>query len=363
MTIIKVLPGTAGSYDIHLAPGLAGSAPDVIAQTLGERRLFIIADKNAARHAANLSAKADRMIVLEPGEASKSWASLSKTVEAMLEAKVDRKSLVVALGGGVAGDHAGFAAAIALRGLDYVQIPTTLLAQVDSSVGGKTGINTGQGKNLVGAFHQPKMVLIDPETLSTLPDREMRAGYAEVVKYAFIGNAGFFAWLESNGAAVLAKDAAALEHAIATSVQAKADIVAADEFETKDIRALLNFGHTFAHAFEAACQYDRRLLHGEAVAIGMACAFDLSVRMDLCPEDDARKAVAHMEKMGLPVSLRNVERFPRMTADALMALMAGDKKVEGGKLRMILTRGIGHAFVTGDIDTASLKAMLDEQLG
>lgn len=363
MSVINAFAGTAGSYDIMIEPGLAARAPAIIEQVLGERRLFVVADKNAARHAAALSAKAERTIILEPGEASKSWNSLSRTVEAMLESKVDRKSLVVAVGGGVAGDHAGFAAAIALRGLDYVQIPTTLLAQVDSSVGGKTGINTGQGKNLVGAFHQPKLVLIDPETLATLPEREMRAGYAEVVKYAFIRDGAFLGWLERNGQDLLAKDAASLETAITRSVQAKADIVAEDEHETKDIRALLNFGHTFAHAFEAACQYDRRLLHGEAVAIGMACAFDLSCRMGLCPQADAARATDHMRAVGLPVALGSVERFPKTTAAALVDAMAGDKKAAGGKLRMILTRGIGHAFVTGDIDMAALNAVLNEQLG
>jgi 3-dehydroquinate synthase len=259
------------------------------------------------------------------------------------------------------GDHTGFAAAITLRGLDYIQVPTTLLAQVDSSVGGKTGINTSHGKNLVGAFYQPRLVLIDTETLTTLPERHMLAGYAEIVKYAFIRDTAFFEWLEANGADVIARAPDALTHAIATSCQAKADIVGTDEREAA-ARALLNFGHTFGHALEAACQYDRRLLHGEAVSVGMALAFATSAHMGLCPEADATKAIAHMARMDLPTRISDIQDFPALTAEQIIDLMGSDKKASGGRLTFILSRGIGQAFITQDVDMNIMHTIISRSL-
>ncbi|MBU6236004.1 MAG: 3-dehydroquinate synthase [Alphaproteobacteria bacterium] len=356
------LDGTR-DYDILIERGCLARAGALLKDRFGERRIFIVRDAQVDAHAKALESALSaagysfQSITLPEGEDAKSWPVLQQTVNAMLEARLDRKSLVVALGGGVAGDHGGFAAAITLRGLDYVQVPTTLLSQVDSSVGGKTGINAPQGKNLVGAFHQPVLVLIDNTTLDTLPDRHMRAGYAEIVKYAFIRDAGFFEWLEANGAKVMARDDGALAHAVATSCAAKAAVVAADEREG-GVRALLNFGHTFAHALEATCNYDRRLLHGEAVAIGMALAFDTSVRMGLCTAADAARATAHMQRLGMPTRIADIKDFPATTPDALVGLMGHDKKAIGGKLTFILSRGIGHAFVSREADIALVKEAL-----
>lgn len=342
-------------YDIVIGAGLLRDAAGLIAQRFDTRRLLVIADPNAQGHLPRDFNK--DLLVLEEGEGAKSFQALERTLHWILDRKPDRKTMIVALGGGVVGDHAGFAAAIALRGLDYVQVPTTLLAQVDSSVGGKTGINAAHGKNLIGAFHQPKLVIIDTDTLSTLPERQMMAGYAEIVKYAFIGDPAFFAWLSDNGAKVLDRDQAALEHAIATSCAAKAAIVAADEREN-GARALLNFGHTFAHALEAACGYDRRLLHGEAVSIGMALAFDASARMGLCPQEEADRAIAHMRALGLRTRIADIDGFPIASPDDLIELMGSDKKVSGGKLTFILSRGIGKAFVTQDVDMDAVRESL-----
>ena len=268
---------------------------------------------------------------------------------------------MVALGGGVIGDLAGFAAASVRRGLDFVQVPTTLLAQVDSSVGGKTGINSRHGKNLVGAFHQPILVVADTALLDTLPQREFRAGYAEVAKYGLLGDAAFFAWLEANWQDVFAGGAGAREHAIAVCCRAKAGIVARDERETGE-RALLNLGHTFGHALEAGCGFSGRLLHGEAVALGMALAFDFSARKGLIGAADAARARAHLAAVGLPTHLKDVPGgVPGI--DALMDLIAQDKKVKRGKLTFILVRGIGQAFVENDVDAAEVRAFLAEKLG
>lgn len=346
-------------YDIIVGAGLLKDAAGQIAQRFDARRLLVICDANAQQHLPRDFAR--DLLVLEEGESTKSFVALEKTLGWILDQKPDRKTLIVALGGGVVGDHAGFAAAIALRGLDYVQVPTTLLAQVDSSVGGKTGINSSQGKNLIGAFHQPKLVIIDTDTLSTLPDRQMKAGYAEMVKYAFIGDAGFFAWLQKNGADVLARKQDALEHAITTSCAAKAAVVAADEREA-GARAHLNFGHTFAHALEAACQYDRRVLHGEAVGIGMALAFDASARMGFCPQADADAAISHMKSMGMKTRIADIENFPNLTPDELINLMGNDKKVSGGKLTFIMSRGIGKAFVTQDVNMDDIRGVLTTSL-
>lgn len=343
-------------YDILIGRDLLRAAGDALQTRFGARRVFIIRDARVGPYASvledslrNAGHSVHVLPHLPEGEAAKTWDALRATVDALLEARADRRSLIMALGGGVTGDHAGFAAAITLRGLDYIQIPTTLLAQVDSSVGGKTGINTAQGKNLIGAFYQPRLVLADTATLDSLPDRTLRAGYAEVVKYAFIRDPGFFDWLEDNVTAALARDHQALPHAIATSCAAKAAIVGADERETAD-RALLNFGHTFGHALEAACRYDDRLPHGEAVAVGMALAFEVSTRMGLCPEEDTQKAITHMARAGLPVRIADITGFPPLTPAAIVDLMAGDKKASGGRLTFILAKGIGRAFTTQEVD-------------
>lgn len=366
-TLRVTLDGTR-DYDILIGRGLMAHAPALIAERLRARRIFIVRDAQLAEQAQNLEAALTAAGFtcashsLPEGETAKGWIPIQQTVDWLLECRADRDSVVVALGGGVTGDHAGFAAAITLRGLPYIQIPTTLLAQIDSSVGGKTGINAAQGKNLVGAFYQPRLVLADTALLDTLPERHMRAGYAEVVKYAFINDRTFFDWLETNGTDVLARKDAALGHAVTTSCASKAAIVGADERENA-ARALLNFGHTFAHALEAACGYDRRLLHGEAVAVGMALAFDTSRRMGLCPEGDAATATAHMARLGLPVSIADITGFPALSADALIELMAHDKKAKDGKLTFILSRGIGQAFATADACMGDVRAALTQSMG
>jgi 3-dehydroquinate synthase len=282
----------------------------------------------------------------------------------LLDQRPDRKTTLVALGGGVVGDLAGFAAAVLLRGVDFIQVPTTLLAQVDSSVGGKTGINTRHGKNLLGAFYQPRLVLADTTVLDTLPKRELLAGYAEVAKYGLIDQPEFFAWCEKNGAAVLAGDPDRRAYAIEQSCLAKARIVAADERETTDLRALLNLGHTFAHALEAETGFGPDLLHGEAVGAGMAMAFDLSARLGLCPADDARRVRRHLDEVGLPVRLRSLGGDNRRSWDAarLIGHMRGDKKAEGGKLAFILARGIGKAFMSRVVDEKALHGLLDDAI-
>ena len=281
---------------------------------------------------------------------------LGRAVEWLLAERIERRDIVIALGGGVIGDLAGFAAAILRRGVRFVQVPTTLLAQVDSSVGGKTGINTPQGKNLVGAFHQPSLVLADTGVLSTLPERDFLAGYGEVVKYGLLGDAAFFDWLEANGPAMAAGDGAARIRAVTRSVEMKAGIVARDETEQGE-RALLNLGHTFCHALEAATGYSDRLLHGEGVAIGCALAFDLSARLGLCPQEDPSRVAAHLAAMQMPSRLSDIPGD--LPDDAgLIALMGQDKKVVDGRLRLILARGIGQAFVASDIDPAAIAATL-----
>jgi len=341
ITKVNVVLDGARDYDIAIGAGVLEAS----AKRFKGRRVLTICDKGTQTHLPDYLK--ENVLILPEGEGTKSWTMLGKTLDWVLAQKPDRQTLIAAFGGGVTGDHAGFAAAITLRGIDYVQIPTTLLAQVDSSVGGKTGINAKQGKNLIGAFYQPKFVLADTSVLTTLPDRQMRAGYAEIVKYAFLGDREFFKWLESNGKKVLARDDAALRYAIAKSCQMKADIVHADERE-RGARALLNFGHTFAHALESACEYDRRILHGEAVAVGMSLAFDISARMGLTHENDI--AVAHMKKLGLPTRIADIAKFPKITPMALIALMANDKKAKGGRLTFILSHGIGEAFVTQAVD-------------
>ena len=351
----------ARSYDIRIGTGLIDQAGPLLEPLLAVPRAVIVTDETvAALHLPHLAASLDAVgiahedIVLPEGEATKSLDRLGEVLDRMLAVGIERSVTVIALGGGVIGDLAGFAAAIALRGLPYVQIPTTLLAQVDSAVGGKTGINSRHGKNLIGSFHQPRLVIADVGALESLPDRQRRAGYAEIVKYGALGDAPFFAWLERNGAALLAGDTGKLAHAVKVSCEAKAAIVAADEREAGN-RALLNLGHTFGHALEAETGYGDALLHGEAVAIGMGLAFDLSVRLGLCPAADAERLRRHLSDSGLPSTLPAGE----WSVDRLMAHMARDKKVTGGRIAFILARGLGKAFVATDIDPAEAAAVLD----
>lgn len=352
------------SYDILVGNGLLSEAGSLIQPLLAEPRVVIVTDETVEKQwlkplisSLDGAGISHECIVLEAGEQTKDYAHVEDLMGKLLDARVERSTTLIALGGGVIGDITGFAAAITLRGLDFVQIPTTLLAQVDSSVGGKTGINTPQGKNLIGAFHQPRLVLVDIATLETLDPRERRAGYAEVVKYGLIGDADFFAWLEKNGKAVIDGEADACTHAVLTSCQAKAAIVAADERE-KGERALLNLGHTFGHALEAQSGYGSTLLHGEAVAIGMVMAFDLSVRMGLCAHEDRDRVIEHFKAMGLPVGLDGITD-PTWSAAKLVELMGQDKKVRAGSLTFILVRGIGKAFVTREADSDDLNAVLE----
>jgi 3-dehydroquinate synthase len=295
---------------------------------------------------------------MPPGEVSKSFAGLERLSGALLDMEIDRKGLVIALGGGVIGDLTGFAAGVLKRGVAFAQIPTTLLAQVDSSVGGKTAINAAQGKNLIGLFHQPRIVIADTTLLATLPRRELLAGYAEVVKYGALGDAKFFEWLEVNGAKALAGDEGAMVQAVAHSCRMKADIVARDERETGE-RALLNLGHTFGHALEAATGFSDRLVHGEGVAVGMALAFQLSVKLGHCPGQDAERFVRHLKAVGLPASIADIPGA-RPGAGELIRHMAHDKKVTDGKLTFILVRGLGQAFVTRDVPLEAVKSVLSD---
>ena len=356
------------SYDVLIGPGLLGRAPDLIKARLGSARCAIVTDDNvAARHLAALEAglKATHQHAgthtLAPGEATKSFAALADLCERLLEMGLERGDLVVALGGGVIGDLAGFAASIVRRGIRLVQMPTTLLAQVDSSVGGKTGINTPQGKNLVGTFHQPSLVLADTETLATLPAREFRAGYVEAAKFGLIADAAFFSWLEDNWAVVCAQDAAALAHTIATSVRGKADIVARDETETGD-RMLLNLGHTFGHALEAWAGYSDRLLHGEAVAIGICLAFRLSQELSLIGGNSVARVEAHFAGVGLPIRIADIPGSQPPKAVELAKIMGQDKKVRDGSPTLILVRGIGEAFITRDVASATVLDFLSRQI-
>ena len=351
------------AYPIHIAPGLLGNAAPLLGPLAPRGRLALVTDSNVAGlylapFTAGLAAAGIAVdeIIVPPGEASKDWATLQHVTERLLQLGVERGDAVVALGGGVIGDLTGFAASILRRGCRFVQVPTTLLAQVDSSVGGKTAINTAAGKNLVGAFHQPALVLIDPQVLQTLSPRELRAGYAEVVKYGLIGDPAFFAWCEQHAAALLAGDAAAQAEAIAVSCRAKARVVAADERETGDIRALLNLGHTFGHAFEAEAGFSDRLLHGEGVALGMALAFDLSAARGLCPAADAARVRAHLLACGFTLSPQALGLAA--PAHTLVHHMRQDKKMKAGTLPFILTRGIGQAFVARDVPLADVEAFL-----
>ncbi len=364
-TIEVTLPGR--SYPIVIGTGLIASTGRRIAAALPAARCAVVSDDNvAALYLDPLRASLEQHgqflgeAVVAPGEASKSFKVLAPLCETLLALGVERGDCVIALGGGVVGDLAGFAASILRRGVRVVQLPTSLLAQVDSSVGGKTGIDTTQGKNLIGTFHQPSLVLADISLLSTLSAREFRAGYAEVVKYGLLGDAPFFAWLEENWGEIFAAPGAARRRAVETSVRAKAAIVAADEREESGTRALLNLGHTFGHALEAYAGYSDRLLHGEAIAIGMRLAFTFSVECGLCPPDDAARVERHFTAVGLPVKIAAVPGA-KPAPDALLRLMAQDKKVKGGKLALVLVRGIGRAFVEHDVSLPGLTAFLTRE--
>lgn len=354
------------SYDILIGPGLIAAAGGEIASRLKGRKIAVITDENVApRYLEPLMASLEAShieavsLVLPAGEKTKSFEQLIPVCDAILGARIERNDAVVALGGGVIGDLTGFAAGIVRRGSRFIQVPTSLLAQVDSSVGGKTGINSPHGKNLIGVFHQPDLVLADTDVLDTLSPREFRAGYAEVAKYGLIDKPDFFKWLEENWKAVFAGGAARIE-AIAVSCQAKADVVAADEREN-GMRALLNLGHTFGHALEAATEYDSsRLVHGEGVAIGMVLAHQFSARMNLASPDDARRVEAHLKAVGLPTRMGDIPgHLP--PAERLMEAIAQDKKVKGGKLTFILTRGIGQSFVADDVPASEVLGFLKEK--
>ena len=358
-------------YDIAIGPKLIDRVGALAAPLLARPRVIIVSDETVAPlygarvyqsfKAASIEAS---IVVVPAGEGSKDFDTFGRLMNALLDQKPDRKTTLVALGGGVVGDLTGFAASVLLRGVDFIQVPTTLLAQVDSSVGGKTGINTRHGKNLVGAFYQPRLVVADTDVLDTLPRRELLAGYAEVAKYGLIDDAPFWDWCEKNGAALLAGDAAKRTYAIEQSCLAKARIVAADERETTDLRALLNLGHTFGHALEAETGFGPDLLHGESVAAGMAMAFDLSAKLGLCPAADAARVRAHLASVGLPVRLRSIGGDNRRQWDAakLIEHMRGDKKAEGGKLAFILAHGIGKAFVSREVDEKALRGLLDDAI-
>lgn len=355
------------SYDVRIAQGLLAAAGDEIAPFLQRRHVAVITDENVAGlHLETLGAGLAEAgitmtsLALPAGEATKCWDQLSRTVEWLLDQKIERRDIVIALGGGVIGDLAGFAAAVLRRGVRFVQIPTSLLAQVDSSVGGKTGINSAHGKNLIGAFHQPALVLADIDVLGTLSPRDFLAGYGEVVKYGLLGDAAFFEWLEKNGPALAAGDVVKQREAVRACVQMKADIVARDETEQGD-RALLNLGHTFCHALEAATGYSARLLHGEGVAVGCALAFETSMRLGLCAQEEPGRVRAHLRAMGMKTDISDIAGdLP--DADGLLALMGQDKKVLDGKLRFILARGIGQAFVASDIDLSVVRGVLQDAL-
>ncbi|MCW5702655.1 MAG: 3-dehydroquinate synthase [Bradyrhizobium sp.] len=358
------------AYDIVIGRDVLQSIGSRIAAMRPGVRTAIVTDRTVAKHwlAPTEAALAQAgiptsSIVVEEGEGSKTYAGLEKVSEALIAAKIERNDLVIALGGGVVGDLAGFAAAILRRGVDFVQVPTSLLAQVDSSVGGKTGINSPQGKNLLGSFHQPILVIADTAVLDTLSPRQFRAGYAEVAKYGLLGDEAFFTWLEKNHGDVFA-GGAAREHAIATSCRAKAAVVARDERETGE-RALLNLGHTFGHALEAATGFSDRLFHGEGVAVGMVLAAEFSAQLGKISQDDAARIRHHLATVGLPTKLQDIAGFAQeglADADTLMALMAQDKKVKRGKLTFILLETIGRAVIAPDVAPAPVRDFLKQKL-
>lgn len=366
LTRVKVSLDQRG-YEVVVGERILAKAGSMMAPLLPSPRVLIVSDEAVARlclHRLTNSLEEagirSRTILVKPGEGSKSFTSFEAVMEQLLAEKPDRKTTLVALGGGVVGDLTGFAASVLLRGVPFVQIPTTLLSQVDSSVGGKTAINSKFGKNLIGSFYQPRLVIADVATLKTLPERELKAGYAEVVKYGLLGDADFFAWLEKNGAALLAGDAAIQAEAVAKSCAAKAAIVAADETEQGQ-RALLNLGHTFGHALEAETGFGEALLHGEAVAIGMILAFELSVKMGLCPAEDLARVKAHYAACGLMDSPLLARR--EWDIHAMMEHFTRDKKASDGKMTFVLVRGIGKAFVTQEVNAQDVLDVLAKACG
>ncbi|MGA7269208.1 MAG: 3-dehydroquinate synthase [Aestuariivirga sp.] len=355
------------SYDIVIGEGLLSGAGRIIGPLLRRPMTAIVTDRNVAEaHLRTLqdslaaAGVASHAVVVPPGEGTKTFTQLAHVCDELLAAGIERRDRIVALGGGVIGDLAGFAAAILRRGVDFIQIPTSLLAQVDSSVGGKTGINSIHGKNLIGAFHQPVAVITDIGLLDTLPRRELAAGYAEVAKYGLLGDASFFDWLESSADLVMRGDRQARIHAIRRSCEAKAAIVAEDETET-GVRALLNLGHTFGHALEAATGYSARLLHGEGVAIGMVQAFRFSESLGLCAAGTGDRVARHLKSVGLPVHASEIPG-DLLPPEALVEIMRQDKKAQGGKLTFILVRGIGEAFIARDVADADVIAFLKGDL-
>ncbi len=361
--IVPVRIGASG-YDIHIGEGLLDRAGDMLRPLLSRPRTVIVTDSNVdaaqgGRLERGLAAAgvSFEKIVLAPGEGAKTMRGLEALLDRLIAQGVERSDLIIAFGGGVIGDLTGFAAAILRRGCRFAQIPTTLLAQVDSAVGGKTAVNAALGKNLIGAFHQPAIVIADIGALSTLPERELKAGYAEIVKYGALGDEPFFAWLENRGNALIAGDSTARRIAVKRSCETKAEIVAADERET-GVRALLNLGHTFGHALEAADGYSSRLLHGEAVAAGMALAFDYSVAARICPAADAARLKAHLAAVGLPADISGVLGARVVSAEDLLSRMMQDKKVEHGAMTLILVRRLGEAFVEKAVDTANILQFL-----
>ena len=368
---VATIPVALGerSYDVLVGPGLTARAAELIKSHVGAVKCGIVTDRTvAARHLPALEAAlADAGMLagtatVEAGEPSKSFPVLASLCERLLGMGLERRDCIVALGGGVIGDLAGFAASVMRRGVPLVQMPTTLLAQVDSSVGGKTAINTPQGKNLVGTFHQPRLVLADTDALSTLPARQFRAGYVEAAKFGLLGDADYFAWLEQNGPAVFARDAAALAHAIAVAVQGKADIVARDETETGE-RMLLNLGHTFGHALEAWAGFSERLLHGEAISIGICLAFRLSQELGFVGNNSVARVETHFAGLGLPTRIADIAGDDTPDAATLVTIMGQDKKVRDGRLTLILARGIGEAFITRDVPADTVRDFLVRQIG
>ncbi|WP_028347655.1 3-dehydroquinate synthase [Bradyrhizobium murdochi] len=358
------------AYDIVIGRGVLDTLGARVAALRPGVRTAIVTDRTVAKHWLEQTERSlsgagipTSRVIVEEGEVSKTYAGLEKVSEALIAAKIERNDLVIALGGGVVGDLAGFAAAILRRGVDFVQVPTSLLAQVDSSVGGKTGINSPQGKNLLGAFHQPVLVIADTSVLDTLSPRQFRAGYAEIAKYGVLGDEAFFTWLEANHADIFS-GGAAREHAIATSCRAKAAIVSRDERENGE-RALLNLGHTFGHALEAATGFSDRLFHGEGVSVGMVLAAEFSAKLGMTSEADATRVERHLASVGLPTHLQDIAGFAQeglADADALMALMAQDKKVKRGKLTFILLQAIGRAVVANDVEPALVRDFLQQKL-
>lgn len=369
MTFARLTVGLEDrSYEIHIGADLLQRSGQLLAPHLNRMRTFIVADETVkALHGRRLESGLGAegveavWIAVPPGESAKSFASLERVVSALVALGADRRDLVLAFGGGVVGDLAGFASAIMKRGCAYAQIPTTLLSQVDSAVGGKTAVNLASGKNLAGLFHQPVAVIADIGALETLPERELRAGYAEIVKYGALGDVRFFEWLEANGAGVISGDRALRIEAVRRSLAMKAAIVERDETETGE-RALLNLGHTFGHALESAYGFSSALLHGEAVAAGMGLAFDFSSDQGLCAIADSDRLKAHIRAAGLPAGIGDLSRREGLDADALLAAMRQDKKVVGGRFNLILARRIGEAFIAADVDQAAVKAFLDRAI-